>query len=279
MKRFFYLFLLLFMVFAGCNPKETQEPFRPKIAVRCILKTTQIAKAYIENTAGLLDVSWKDELYDYELGIRQPHYAISNAKVTLLKNGDWVDSLHYNSSTYLYEGSQHSIEQGENYRIEVLVEGLPLVYATCMTPNPVTIEKIDTYTINNGNLPGLGFTITFSDPVKENNFYELIGWNLEYRNPNYIIQPNIILLNSLPLFENSYNNRGFTTLPYFSDKLFDGKTITIKLEDKSGWIGIVLFGSIWQMYPLKKTSLLNRLKNIGTIASMHLPSLPQSIII
>lgn len=237
MKRIVFIFLVIYIVNNGCEPKDNREYFRPKIAVKCFLQPNQVAKAYIENTVGLLDTSWRDEIFGNDLlGIIQPHYVAKNAKVILIKNGVFVDSLQYNSDTYLYEGTLHKIECGATYKIEIVEEGATLIYATCTVPYPVKIERIDTIAESKGIPASRTYILRFSDPVKENNFYLLYGFEMIKHDENWYhyrenrVYP--ILLNMDAIFENLPSSVFWPAR--FSDRMFNGKTLSLELTEKSG---------------------------------------------
>lgn len=229
MKRIIYIGLLFYITISGCDQKEAQKPYRPKIAVKCILKTNQIARAYIENTVGLLDTSL-DFLVDYELYSRiQPHYVTTNAKVILSKNGVWADSLVYNKKTYLYEGKGHFIEPGATYRIDIAVEGLSPVYASCTVPYPVKILGLDTVSENTiSEWTTKTCKLKFADPGEETNFYEVMGFG-DFKSSAINSKFYPIYFNNNSIFENQ-SKYGDVFPAYFSDKAFNGKTISIPLQ-------------------------------------------------
>ena len=198
-------------------------------------------------------------------------YRQLKACVLLLKDGIVVDSLagpfsggynflgnEANIKGYWYlQGRSHIIVQGGNYQMVVKIAGHPEMVASCVVPQRVDIQKIDT-SVNknlNGNSfipPGdsiqgdtlygvysYNYILTFTDPSSIQNYYRLenytIGKKSEYKIGSYfntwLNTPFYMDVTNENLFENRYVNGGFVYFcPFFSDKLINGTQQTLNLN-------------------------------------------------
>ncbi len=252
MQRNFYITFFVYIAIAGCEPKEATGPFFPKIAVFCVLEANKVPTARIEYTQSISDTSAYWLVTSWNEGTVNPKIICNVANVALFENDVLVDSLRFNATTRIYEGSKHKIRPGGHYKIEITLNGLPLVYATTTVPHPVKILRLDTVTAQyNGHMvfwnkefPFMLIQMVFADDPNENNFYELTGGSwithdsaISWHDTRYY---SIIEFKTNGLFENLptlYN--GFN--PYFSDKLFNGETIALKLEDWQYGQGFFIF--------------------------------------
>jgi hypothetical protein len=246
MQRIFYISLFIYIFLTGCEPEEGQGPFRPEIAVYSVLTANTFAEARIEYTQDLMDTTayWLVTQIPGTKPFINPKLICPSAKVALFEKDVPVDSLRYNSTTCLYEGSSHKVEPGGQYRLEIAVKDQPLIYAATTVPFPVEILGLDTVTTSYdeyNNSPVIDIKLTFADPPDENNFYELycsVLFKYDSIN-NPFPQYGSISLSLNGIFENLsiYN----TNLVYFSDKLFNGETISLKMQPFSRSTGFLDF--------------------------------------
>jgi hypothetical protein len=238
MRYIFFLFLITFLIFIGCEPDDIQKTFQPKFAVYCILKADKIANARIEFTQDIKDTNtyW---IGSYNERTVNPDLIYSSAKVALFENELFVDSLRFNPTTYLYEGDNHKVQSGGKYRLEIKANDQPVISGSTTVPFPVKIVGLDTaVTLYNefNNTPVLHVTLLFSDPLNENNFYELFG-ERRFKNDSQICH-NPISFSLNGIFENLWS---YSTSPvYFSDKLFNGETISLKLVESGNEQGFLI---------------------------------------
>ena len=255
MQRIFYIILFVYVAIAGCEPKEAQETYHPEIAIYSLLEANKVATARIEYTQSISDTSAYGVLnvigHEYRYSIN-PQLICHAANVALFEDDVLVDSLRFNATAQLYEGNNHKVSAGGHYRIEITVKGLPLIYATTTVPYPANILRLDTVTTKydrsirfwNKEFPFMHISLVFADQPNENNFYELtagkwitvdslISWHTTDQYSELYFKPN-------GLFENLTISYG-TSKPYFSDKLFNGKTLSLKLEDWQYGQGFFIF--------------------------------------
>ncbi|MCX7987154.1 MAG: DUF4249 domain-containing protein [Bacteroidales bacterium] len=160
---------------------------------------------------------------------------IHNATVILYEDGIIADTLRLVSipSSNLSEVGYYYLSHkggiaGKKYRIEAHHPNWPTAWTETIMPHPsaVTIDTIVTSfqdypyseigydTIHQITTHKINISLVISDQNNQSNFYQL-------RFNNVVSSPN-------PLYENSYlyqENLGYW--PLFSDRMFDGKSITI----------------------------------------------------
>ncbi len=121
---------------------------------------------------------------------------IANATILLYKNEVLKDTLVYDPTPQisfypLGFGPMQGPLAGEAYRIEVSAPGYKSVYAETLIPEKVSIDTVIIDRIGYFDDSGLVYsklTISFTDPAKEDNYYEIVVTPLgvgEYRASAY----------------------------------------------------------------------------------------------
>lgn len=224
------------------------------------LETGRYAIVNISKTVGITQPVNEWKIMDADSATT--FYLQLNAHVLLLKDGILVDSLAgpfsggYNflgnesniKGYWSLQGRSHIIVQGGNYQMVVKIAGHQEMVASCVVPQRIDIQKIDTSVIK--NLNGYGFIppgdsiqgdtlygvysynylLTFTDPSTIQNYYRLesytIGKKSEYKIGSYFnswLNTTFYMdVTNENLFENKYVLGGLIYFcPYFSDKLIN----------------------------------------------------------
>lgn len=187
-------------------------------------------------------------------------YSLKNANVCIYLENNKIDSLFYipgpnpwepdfydprNINTWFHFGNYMSKNiiplPGKEYRIIVKAPGLPDATATVTIPNLVAINKVDTLRFITTELPDLPwkecmkFSIEFTDPANENNYYLFSMWKSPSRDNN---QSNLTFYCNDPIVEEKidylsphYYIKTSSFWPYlgiaFTDKVINGQKYSL----------------------------------------------------
>ncbi len=272
-KNLVLLLISCFTIFAGCE-KNSSPPMVGS-------NHPYYIEAYLESGSfGIVNISVTQDLSQPVQGISLTRnaavsfYKNLNATVLLLKDNLVVDTLNqlsclgkdfllsedfytlFASNTasfaldtttrYWYlQGKSHIIEQGGNYKMIVKVPTHPDMVATCIVPQTVKIQKIDTI-IGTGNYGGVQcwprflnqmwpplnvftsdslywsraytYQLTFTDPSSGQNYYQIETY-FKYRL--------LTIAKSPPnIYDSRFNDLKFQIVsPYRENPIFENKNL------------------------------------------------------
>ncbi|VAW16123.1 hypothetical protein MNBD_BACTEROID03-1287 [hydrothermal vent metagenome] len=231
MKKYF---IVLFVVNIGCYkevqvdiPKQQTVPvvsslFQPDSVIALTLSTTQ--PIFEDNDTEITD-----------------------ALVRLYQSDDIVDTLHFKNGSFI---SDLRPANGEAYKLKIDIPGFKTLLASDKmpeAPNLISASfKDSVYTDSEGEFMSQA-TITISDIPNRTNYYELrlkqiyrdsatVGFATEIYDS--AAMPVIYDFESNDIVIQNEGQLGFWsfTNPVFSDKLFNGKVYTMKINYKSLWL-------------------------------------------
>jgi len=157
--------------------------------------------------------------------------SIENATVTLLYKNNPVALRHYEKGIY---GSDVNIEPMSTYSLVVDIPGEASITGTTHTPNSFELSKasgIDTLYISKSGEPISSFTLQWNDNALEENFYELLLYQIDSTGQPVMLD---LMSNNLSVSNNTgsdvFGNDANTYMPkaLLTDALFNGKSFTIQ---------------------------------------------------
>lgn len=187
----------------------------PKIVLNSISLSGDTIKGKLQRSKGIEEI-----VGDFD--------AIENASITVFKNGVLMETLTSNQDGDFE--STYSANPGEEWRISISANG----YATVSSQSRVPTKRDFTIThFKRESLEGnnyLTFTIQFTDPSNEKNFYSLRATKFAY---DYFIEDySETLLNIStqyePLLQENISVEDIN--PVFSDDIFNGKTVSMRVS-------------------------------------------------
>lgn len=195
-----------------------------KIVVNSIISTDSIVKVNLSKSLNILDN--KNAIF------------LNNAIVNLYENNVFIQKLTYTENGNYLANNFYPVVN-KTYKIEVKSEGLHDVSAQNIIPNKVNINSIDTLYKNNEKFSGIEFTINFTDPANQENYYLLqtkalvpSDWDY-YGNPTNFTQQSLafqsddnIVETNLSYGEGGVGGEGIV----FSDNLINGQTYPLKIN-------------------------------------------------
>lgn len=219
-------FIALFSAFSCTKVVEVDIPEREaKAVVYCLFKQEDTMRVRLTKSKGILD--------DNE-------YKIENAKLYLLKNNVYIDTLHYEDSLYV---SNVTTEINLDYQIICEIPGMGVVHASDKIPDlPVITEtEISEVSINPNNSVYVNYSnfnrqlkFTLLDTPGKDSFYEIY---LAIQYYDSISQQNVLVYISKktndPIIENEDILRYYPQTYVFSDELFKDASADISIYYKS----------------------------------------------
>lgn len=272
MKKYLVILLLCLTVYTGCE--KPQEILPPQGSypyyLEGYLETNRFAVIHIDITTSIANTQSFYNIFHMDTDTIVQFYNRFNA--LLLKDGVVVDSLTgpydnritnyvywpvssniYTMDWYYLKGNRHLVQPGGNYQMIVKRKGRPDMVATCVVPQIVPIESLDT--LNNGvswhYYPPLdsllgpepsinpSFDLTFRDPANQQNFYSFetyVMYSVQY--DKFFKEPLGHVFNGTmdnTIFDNhridNDNTWEYSTLQgFFNDKLFNGQEKSFDFE-------------------------------------------------
>ena len=160
MQKFIFIFMLLFM---SCQKEIKLPPAQipQKVVVNCLFSPAKPWSVFLSLSA------------DADNAVPP---LVENATVTILKEGEFWETLSYKAKGEYVGGSVP--EANHHYSIEVKVPNFDIVTATDSVPSAVKI--IDAFftarkATNTANNPLFQQTIIFKDPLEQQNYYQISG--------------------------------------------------------------------------------------------------------
>lgn len=189
-------------------------PHEEKIVVNSLFTDGSRIRVHLAKTTSILDDS--DPL-------------ISNATIKLLQDGEYSDTFYFTDGYYY----SHIIPaRGNKYALEVTVPGMDNVYCEDSIPERTIIESyshLDSIMMDSNKFPVMQLGLTFTD-APGGNYYELsviadyMSAGFQRKEPVWFAATTDPVLNSTGLLDYLPQTLVFT------DELFDGKQITLKVN-------------------------------------------------
>jgi len=170
------------------------------------------------------------------------------SNIEVIPNNGYLNDTSINSGWWYLKGNNHLIEPGGNYKMLVNISGHPPMTASCIVPEKVEIQHIDTASnfnfIIQKNFYLNNCKLTFSNPPGQQHFYALESFSIKtkslqfdtfiYYNNTRVIDVKQFWYQSAfydnPFFENHcLNSSEIVGQPFFSDKLFNGNLVSVNL--------------------------------------------------
>lgn len=252
-KGFIIGFSLITII--SCEKEITSDfdKFEPQLVINSILNPDTYFQVQVGHTSKMTDTS---------------NVLIDKAIVELWMDNKLIESLGYVGQG-LYKSEMSKPMPGHIYQIKVSAPGYEEV--TAYDTIPLTVEITDAFYIfhfeTDINRPSnADMVVEFSDPFDEENYYELIFYSkythYDYWNGYNDTVTTISYYNDFLIYDPILIAEGDIdykpTSAYFSDKLFDGKKVTISLNIDTyggGWLnGICDFGGGFKIAELRTIS-------------------------
>lgn len=245
-KSIVLLPILIFLLHACTQEKMNIPDTGRKIVINGFLSSDSLLKVKISKSMYISDEGmYADSAF----------YSLKNANVSIYQDNKRIDSLYHipesnpwepdfynprNIDTWFHFGNYLSKSiipiPGKEYRIVVKAPRLPDATAKVTIPNLVTIEKVDTMRFLTTEIPDLPwkecmkFTIEFTDPANESNYYLFNIW----KTPSWDNQRNLTFYCDDPIVEEKidflsphYYIKTSSFWPYlgvaFTDKVINGQ--------------------------------------------------------
>ena len=221
MTRKNLIYIVLFLIISVSCEKiiDINIPEKDKkIVINSIISTDSLIKVNVSKSLNILD--------------NQNAIFLNDATVKLYEDNVFIEQLT-NITNGNYKSQTFYPQVGKNYKIEVSSNGLKTITAENKIPNKVTINKIDTITKNVEGYNTFEFTINFTDPVNEENYYFLEAKSfvpLGYDNYGNIIDydiQNLYIFSDDKIVDSEIDYNGGII---FNDKLINGQTYPLKIN-------------------------------------------------
>ena len=216
--------LSLIPLFLACTeeitldiPSEEQE-----IVVNALISDAKPFRLHLSKTISITDETFP---------------VVDNAVIQLkdASTGEVIDSLHYDQDSW-YRGSHNFYEYNKPLQLDIQLDGKHL-QATSYIANPVSIQSARSIWPSGYDQYGDALTeyqLTFKDPAEKENYYELFYFDYSYserfnqESSGYRINENLAYVDPIIQAEGleSFDNKSLL----FSDRLFDGELITVKVK-------------------------------------------------
>ncbi len=150
---------------------------------------------------------------------------VQNAAVELYQDGNFLTSLQH-SGKGVYNAP---IKPGrlQKYQIKVKATGFPDIASNSFVPEQPLVREVKGSVGYNAYdpAPGLKVSMVLEDPPGEENFYSIWAYTIDKAHTGAIFRRELILSFISPIEEEFSRS----SHQYFSDKLFQGKAITLKI--------------------------------------------------
>lgn len=209
--------LIFCLVLIACERDVTLDLPKadPKIVLNSISLSNDTIKGKLQRSKGIEETTG-----DFE--------NIENASVSIFKNGVLMETLISNQDGDFQ--SSFMANEGEDWKISVSANGYTSVSSQSRVPTErdFTITQFKRESLEGNNY--LTFTIQFTDPGNEKNFYSLRASKMSY---NYFIEDfSETLLNIStqyePLLQENVSVEDIN--PVFSDDIFNGRTVSMRVS-------------------------------------------------
>jgi hypothetical protein len=268
MKKIFFLLSILYLfISSGCQKSGSLSIISDSYPyyVEAYLESGRYAIVHISRTYSFSRLLSQRTYESSNADSAKEFYKKLNAHVLLLKDGIVVDSLTgpytitYNFLKFIQgwymRGSSHIIQPGGSYQVVIKIPQQPDILASCIVPERVDIQKLDTINAQDGYLLGAGsykdsvhfimdyiYQLTFSDPSAQQNYYVLEGYSINKKTTEGSGDGwNVSYFQNNPIFNNKYvaSDGAPKFSPLFSDKLFNGtlKILDVKLARVASCVG------------------------------------------
>lgn len=256
--RIFFLFLIFFVTSCSKEVSVDLPEIEPKTVIGRLFTTDRAFSVYVSKTAAILDNN---------------EYLEKNANIILYENGQFFDTLRYDSAGWYSSNKIPSVEK--NYEINLISPNKPIVSASDVIPEKTFIKSaiFKDSAIYNQDGYHAELDIVLTDNAAKRNYYELFalhsyteGGVLKYRHVEFLcnlISDYVIKAEGLLNYELS----SFV----FSDELINGKSHEFKLyfyryeEMKNSNIVVVLRSISEAMYNYKKKIIIHANNQQGEI--------------
>jgi hypothetical protein len=219
MKNLFKLIFCLALV--ACERDITLDlpQVEPKIVLNSISLSGDTIKGKLQRSKGIEEI-----VGDFD--------AIANASVNVYRNGVLAETVVSNQDGDFV--SIYTPTPGEEWRISVSANGYTAVGAQSSVPakREFSITNFNRETLEGNNY--LTFTIQFTDPGNEKNYYSLRASKLTYDFFVEDFSESILNINTQyePILQENVSVDDIN--PVFSDDIINGKTISIRVSVLSG---------------------------------------------
>lgn len=256
--RIFFLFLIFFVTSCSKEVSVDLPEIEPKTVIGCLFTTDRAFSVYVSKTAAILDNN---------------EYLEKNANIILYENGQFFDTLRYDSAGWYSSNKIPSVEK--KYEINLISPNKPIVSAIDIIPEKTSIESVTfkDSAIYNQDGYHAEMDIVLTDNATKKNYYELYA--LHSYTEDGIIKYNGISYSSDLITDYVISAEGLLKYELgsfvFSDELINGKSHEFKLyfyryeEMKNSNIVVVLRSISEAMYNYKKKIIIHANNQQGEI--------------
>ena len=189
-----------------------------KIVINSIISTDSLVKVNVSKSLNILD--------------DQNAIFLNDAVVNLYEDGNFIEQLPLDSNG-TYKSKNFYPLVNKKYKIEVSCNGLTSVSAENKIPQKVPIISIDTVSVQTDINNAIEFTMKFTDPVNDTNYYFLEA-KTRYNEYNYFTgelensyMSNLYIYTVDNIVDVDVNQNGGIV---FTDNLINGQTYSLKFN-------------------------------------------------
>ncbi|MEO6903263.1 MAG: DUF4249 domain-containing protein [Bacteroidia bacterium] len=216
-----FFFIINFVLITGCTKKLEYDfkPQAPKLVISSILVPDSLIKVYVSSTQSILS---------------NKNTTINNALVLLYEGNKVADTLVSKGNGLYTYANKHLALEGELYKIIAYANGFDSIFSEVTIPNTVMINSahaICPYGYTQNNEPYTLFELTINDVPNEENFYELVLYLKQPRLPyQFATMADFKTNDNILINEGDIDYINYSSSLLISDKLFNGKTVTITCQ-------------------------------------------------
>jgi hypothetical protein len=216
-----YFSVLILMLVSSCDViVDVDVPIeKPKITL---------------NSVFVQDSTWKVQLMLNRHILDETDFkTVDDAQVIIFDEGRAIDTLSPQHNG-VYMGDAHAVP-GRSYEVRAVSPLYGSVYGKSYMPLPVSIDKVNIEQLETPTSQGSEIEITYemTDRAGEANFYQLVLFS-ERKYRDYYTGEEMTSTFTVPLESNDLIIANAIARPneglFFKDELFEGKTISLKLE-------------------------------------------------
>ena len=232
-KYIFQFILISVFAFTACETTEKIDdfPLRPsQLVVNCFFTEGGVWEFQVSKSLSVLD--------------NAPIKLIENATIKLFKDSELVQTISEPDADSWYRYADNLPETGHVYSIEVSAPDFNVLRANEITPNAVPVSNVSAvirdsffyeskYGHFGGNVEG-SFNILISDPVENENYYQLsiyyydtVYYNSQDSLEFEVNKTNLTISTDDPSAEDS---DGYNIILLVSDNIFNGQDYELDVD-------------------------------------------------